>query len=102
MCGWGGLLTLQMRNMWSGQGLASSLDHPALDILEFWSTGNESPVTLPLWGGVRLPPAPRGESARIRGGSVQPKRGGQVCVCVCQEEALPLIAGRDPWGRIQG
>ena len=42
-----GLMTLRMRNMWSGQGLASSLNRPAIDILEFWSAGNESPVTLP-------------------------------------------------------
>ena len=25
-----------------------------------------------------------------------------MCVCVCQEEALPLIAGRDPWDKSRG
>ena len=47
--GWGGFLTSRMRNVWSGQGPVSSLIRPAVLILEFWSLGNESPITLP-WG----------------------------------------------------
>ena len=39
----------------SGQGPASSLDCPVL-ILEYWSTGNESPIALP-WRGAHLPAA---------------------------------------------
>ena len=50
MCGSGGLLTLR-RNVWSGQGPASSLNCSAGLILEFQSTGNESLVTLPCGGG---------------------------------------------------
>ena len=46
MCGQGGLLTSRMRNMWSGRGPASSLKCSAILLLEFQSTGNESPVTL--------------------------------------------------------
>ena len=49
MCGWGGLLTSKMRNMWSGQGPAFFLNCPAILILEFHSTGNEFPTALP-WG----------------------------------------------------
>ena len=49
MYGWGGFLTSRMRNIWSGQGPVSSLIRPAVLILEFWSLGNESPITLP-WG----------------------------------------------------
>ena len=58
LCSLRGLLTMRMRNMWSGQGLAASLNCPALLLLEFRSTGNESPITLP-WGsgGPNLPPA---------------------------------------------
>ena len=48
-CGQGGLLTLGMRNMWSGQGSASSLNCPAILVLKFWSTRNESPIVL-CWG----------------------------------------------------
>ena len=87
MCGWGGLLTLQMRNMWSGQGLASSLDHPALDILEFWSTGNESPVTLPCGvGSVYLLP----QEGRVQGSEeARSSRSMEVkCVCVCVRRRL--------------
>ena len=39
MCGWGGLLTLITRNMWSGQGPESSPNCPAVVVLEFQSTG---------------------------------------------------------------
>ena len=56
MCVWGGLLTLGMRNMWSVQGPASSLNCPAILVLEFWSMDNESPIAFP-WGGAHLPPA---------------------------------------------
>ena len=42
MCGRGGLLTSRMRNMWSGQGPASSLNCPASLVLELRSPGNES------------------------------------------------------------
>ena len=55
MCGWGGFLTLRMRNMWSGHDPASSLNYPASLIVEFCLTGNESLITLP--GGGHLPPA---------------------------------------------
>ena len=45
MCGQGGLQTLRIRNMWSGQGPASSLNCPAVLVLQFQSTGwNKSPV----------------------------------------------------------
>ena len=50
MCHQGGLLTLKMRNKWSGQGLTISLNWPAVLILKFQSVGNESPIALP-WGG---------------------------------------------------
>ena len=50
----------EKRNMWSGQGPASSLKDPA-PVFEFWSTGNESPIALPhSWEvgvGEPLPPA---------------------------------------------
>ena len=49
MCSQGGLLILRMRNMWSAQGPGSSLNCPAILILEFQSIGNESPIAL-LWG----------------------------------------------------
>ena len=49
MWGQGGLPTLRMRNMWSGKGPASSLNCPAILVLELWFKGNKSPVTLP-WG----------------------------------------------------
>ena len=52
MCSWLGLLTSRMRNMWSllpGQGLSSSLDCPAVLILEYQSRRNESPTVFP-WG----------------------------------------------------
>lgn len=39
MCGWGSLLILITRNMWSGQGPESSLNCPAIVVLEFQSTG---------------------------------------------------------------
>ena len=42
-------LTWRMRNMWSGQGPAFSLNYPAILVLEFWPSGNESPIALP-WG----------------------------------------------------
>ena len=50
MCGKGGPLSLGLRNMWSVQGPASSLNCPAILVLEFQSLENESPVALP-WGG---------------------------------------------------
>lgn len=39
MCGWGSLLILITRNTWSGQGPESSLNCPAIVVLEFQSTG---------------------------------------------------------------
>ena len=50
MCGLGGLLTSRVRNMSSGRGPVSSLICPAFLILEFQSTGNQSPVALPCVG----------------------------------------------------
>ena len=44
MYGQGGLLTLRMKKMWSEQGPVSSLNCPDVLILEFQSTGNESPM----------------------------------------------------------
>ena len=41
---------LRIRNMWSGQGPAFSLNCSAILVLEFWCIGSESPVTLPLVG----------------------------------------------------
>ena len=59
MCCQGGLLTLGMRGMWSGQGPASCLNCPANLILEFQSVGNESPIALP-WQVGGGPPASGG------------------------------------------
>ena len=53
MCGQGGRLTWRMRNMWYDQGPDSSLNYPALLVLEFQSTGNEPPIAL-LWLGACL------------------------------------------------
>ena len=53
MCDQEGLRTLGMRDMWSGQGPAFSLNCPARLVLEFWSIGNEFPVALSWWWGVR-------------------------------------------------
>ena len=51
MCGWGDLLTLRLRIIWSGQGPASSLNYPAILILVFQSIGSEFPIALPRgWG----------------------------------------------------
>ena len=47
MHGQGDLLASRMSNTWSGQGLAASLKRPASLILEFQSSENESPITLP-------------------------------------------------------
>ena len=44
MYGREGLLTSGTRNMWYGQGQASSLNCPAILCLEFQSIGNESPI----------------------------------------------------------
>ena len=49
MCCWEGPLTSRMRNMWSGQGPATSLHCPALLILEFRFTGNDCLIGLPWW-----------------------------------------------------
>ena len=49
MCGWEGLLTSRMRNMWSGQGPATSLHCPALLISEFRFTGNDCLIGLLWW-----------------------------------------------------
>ena len=65
MYGQGGLLTLGTRNMWSVQGPASSLNCPAILVLEFRSIENESPIALP-WDGARLPPASRGLPGRCQ------------------------------------
>ena len=46
MCGWEGLLTSRMRNMWSSQGPATSLNCPALLILEFQFTGSGCLISL--------------------------------------------------------
>ena len=54
MCSPGGLLTLRMRNTWSWQGPAFSLNCPAILVLEFCSIGNEFPVALSWWWGLRL------------------------------------------------
>ena len=42
MYGWGGLLTLGMRNMWFVQGTASSLNCSAILVLEFQNRENVS------------------------------------------------------------
>ena len=55
LCGQGGLPTSRKRNTWSQQGPASSLNGSPIPVLEFWFTGNESPITLPWRGGGRLP-----------------------------------------------
>ena len=55
MCGRGGLLTLRMRNMSSGQGPTSSFNCPAVLTSEFWSKGSESPIAL-LWEALYLLP----------------------------------------------
>ena len=68
MCGRGGLLTPRMRNMWSEQGPASSLNCPAILVLEFWSIENESPIVLPREGGKHLPPASHRIGSRVTGG----------------------------------
>ena len=47
MCVQGDLLTLGTRNMWFGQGPASSLNCPVILVLEFQSIGNASPIVLP-------------------------------------------------------
>ena len=60
LCGRAGLLTWRMREMWPGQGPASCLNCPAILVLEFQFTENESPIVLPWqWGGggIYLPPA---------------------------------------------
>jgi len=54
MCGWGGLLASRTRNVWSSQGPAFSLTCPAILVLEFQSTGNESPTPLPWVGGAPI------------------------------------------------
>ena len=51
MCGQGGLLTLRIRNKWSGQGPVSSLNCSPILILEFHPTGNESLMPLRRGGG---------------------------------------------------
>ena len=58
MCGLEGpwLGEWEILGEWSGQGPASSLSCPTILISEFWSTRNESPITLPRDGG-QLPPA---------------------------------------------
>ena len=49
MGGWGGLLILGMRNvLWAGLSLFPYC--PAVLLLEFQSTGNESPIGFPLEG----------------------------------------------------
>ena len=53
-CVLGGFLTLGMRNMWSGQSSAFSLNCPALLVLEFQAIEKESPIALPRGA---LPPA---------------------------------------------
>ena len=54
VCSQEGLLISRRRNMWSGQGPASSLNCPAVVILDFWSIENESPTTL-AWRVIYLP-----------------------------------------------
>ena len=47
MCGQGSVLILKMvSHLLSGQGPAFSLNCPAVNILEFQSTGDDSPITL--------------------------------------------------------
>ena len=51
----GGSLAFGMRNTWYVQASASSLNCPAILVLEFLSIENESPIAL-SWG-AHLPPA---------------------------------------------
>ena len=67
MCGQGGLLTLIMRNLWSGQGPAISLNCPAIFVLEFQSSGNEAPVASNWGRGAHLPPVSNPYRGRGRG-----------------------------------
>lgn len=54
VCGQGGLLTSGVRDLWPGQGPASSFNCPAILILEFRFTGNESLIALPSRVGIYL------------------------------------------------
>ena len=51
VCGREGLLASRMKNVWSRQGPAYSLNCSVF-VLEFWFTGNESPIDLPWELGV--------------------------------------------------
>ena len=62
MCSQEGFLTLENEKYVVWQGPVSSLNCPAILILEFQSMGNESSIALPSWGGGEigrghLPPA---------------------------------------------
>lgn len=83
-----GLLIARMRNMWFGQGPSSTLNCPAVLVLELLSMGNDSPITL-LGLGVsgHLPPA-----SVFAGDAVAPTEGpvlvsdtdlclGGTCMC---------------------
>ena len=52
ICGQGGFRTSGIRDMWSGQGPASSLNCPVILVLESGSIENESPVA--LWWEVEI------------------------------------------------
>ena len=56
VCCQGGFLTARLRNMWPGQGPASSLNCLAILILKFWSLGNKSSITLPWRGPIYFLP----------------------------------------------
>ena len=71
MCG---LLTLGMRDMWSRHGPASSLNYPAILVLE--SIENESPIALPWAGPMCL--LPQGEPVM---GGYQAKHSKGLCSC---------------------
>lgn len=83
-----GLLIARTRNMWFGQGPSSTLNCPAVLVLELLSMGNDSPITL-LGLGVsgHLPPA-----SVFAGDAVAPTEGpvlvsdtdlclGGTCMC---------------------
>ena len=57
MCGQRGLLTSTIRDMWSEEGPASSLNYPAIFVLEFWLTENVSNCFTQGEESVYLPPA---------------------------------------------
>ena len=89
MCGRGGLLTL-------GQGLASSVNCPAIFVLEFWSIWNESPIALPRGAIYPL-------SQFCLGGGIGSDQQIRLLVvsdqinCVCSFQLVFLLGRRLPW-----